>query len=65
MWRLRKRAKDNKHPYYTDLRHCIMYECGTSPATYKANRKALKLLGWIVAYNKKRFTITDKDLTEG
>lgn len=65
LWRVRKNSKGNKHPYNSELKRAIMYECGTSPATVKNNRKALRDLGWIKPYNRKRITLTDKDISEG
>lgn len=64
MWRVRKNSEGNKHPYNSELRRAIMHECGIDPRTYKTNRKALIDLGWIRAYNRKRITLTGKDLTE-
>lgn len=63
MWRIRKLAGDNKHPYNSDVRRAIMLECGTSPITYRNNRKALMDLGWIKTYNRKRITLTNTDIT--
>ena len=65
MWRVRKNSKGNKHPYNSELKRAIMYECGTSPVTFRNNRKALKDLGWIVPYNKIRITLTGKDIEDG
>ena len=64
LWRLRVITGDNSHPYNSELKKAILYECGTDPKTFRNNRKALKDLGWIKPYNKKRITLTDKDLTE-
>ena len=67
MWRLRKAWEKehpgNKNPTNHELRRAIMYECGTDPSTYRNNRKALMILGWIKPYNKKRVTLTGKDIT--
>ena len=64
MWRVRKLAETNK-PTHNELRRAIMYECGTDPSTYYNNKKALKILGWIIPYNKSRYVLTGKDLIPG
>ena len=64
MWRVRKEWTQNTKPSYACLRKAIMIECGTSYAAYRDNLAALRKLGWIKSYNRKRFRLTDKDLTE-
>ena len=64
LWRLRKRNPGVDKPSYLELRRAIMLECGTCEATYKSNKRALKFLGWIAAYNSKRCKLTNKDLNE-
>ena len=65
LWRLRKKLPNTEHPMPSnaELRRAIMHECGTDPATYRNNRKALLLLHWIRIHNKKRIILTNKDLT--
>jgi len=46
------------------LQKAIMIECGTSPATYSNNRKALIKLGWLRSESGNSWRITGKDLTE-
>jgi hypothetical protein len=62
MWRLRKLGLD--HPSYNDLEVVIMQECGTCKATFTRNKRALFKLGYCVRYTKKRFSLSDKDLTD-
>jgi len=62
LWRLRKMSDNPKYPKFIDLRRAIMYECGTHPATYITNKRALTTLGWIEKYTKARLKLTDKDL---
>ncbi len=64
LWRLRKRCPGNDTPRWLELKRAIMYECGTDPATYRSNRRALITLGWIKVYNGKRLKLTNTDLTE-
>lgn len=64
MWRLRKLADNPKRPLYHDLRKAIIYECGHSPQNYFNVKRALITLGWITAHSRKRFRITEKDLTD-
>ena len=65
MWRLRKLYPGVNHPKPTnaELRRAIMYECGTSPVTYRRNRKSLIDLGWLRTFNKVRTRMTNNDLT--
>ena len=63
MWRVRKRNPGNDTPTWTEFKRAIMYECGTSKATYKANISALKSLGWIKTRKGKRTKLTNTDLT--
>jgi hypothetical protein len=62
MWRVRKTSPNCNNPTNDVLRRAIMFECGTDPATIRNNRKALIVLDWIRAVNKKRFRLTNKDL---
>ena len=64
LWRLRKRCPGTDTPPWIELKRCIMFECGTDPATYRNNRKALVTLGWVKSYSGKRCCLTNKDLTE-
>lgn len=63
LWRLRKIAK-TEHPTNKELERAVMYECGTSPPTYRYTRKALITLGWIKAYTKKRISLNGGDIDE-
>lgn len=63
MWRVRKRNPNTLTITNLELKRAIMYECGTSPITYKHNRKALKDLGWIKKYNTKKIRLTNKDIS--
>lgn len=62
LWRLRQRNPNNDRPTWLELKRAIMHECGTDPATYRNNRKALLDLGWIKTYTGKRLKLTDADL---
>jgi len=62
MWRLRK--LNLEHPSYYDLELAIMQECGITKNTYRTNKYALFKLGYCKRYTKKRFSFTDKDLTD-
>lgn len=64
MWRLRAKNPDVKRPTYAMLERAIMHECGTSRMTYFANKSALTKLGWIRAFNRVRFTLTNLDLED-
>ena len=64
MWRLRSSKPKTKKFTNKELKRAIMYECGTDPRTYYANRKALKDLQWIKTHGKSLILLTDKDLTE-
>lgn len=62
LWRVRQRNPGKKVRIpWGELHRAVMYECGTDPATYTNNRKALVRLGWIVT-RKGRFDLTDEDL---
>jgi len=63
LWRLRKKHPDSDYPLWSDLEVAIMYECGTDRQTYYRNKRALIKLGWIVTHNRKRFRLTNNDLT--
>ena len=67
MLRLRKMVTlgqgDNYYATRSQLQKAIYIECGTSPATYFNNRRALINIGWLKTI-KKRFLLTDLDLTE-
>lgn len=54
---------DNYYITNNQLKKAIYIECGTSPATFFNNKRALINIGWI-RKKKKRFRITDLDLTE-
>jgi hypothetical protein len=62
MWHLRK--LNLEHPSYNDLEIVIMKECGLCADTLLRNKRALFKLGYCKRYTKKRFTMTDKDLTD-
>jgi len=64
MLRLRKHCPNVSCPSNNELRRAIMYECGTSPVTYRNNRKALIDLGWIRSKGRKRIRLTNADLEE-
>ena len=64
MARLRQRHPGINAPKYTELMMCIMKDLGTDPRTYWANKRALLKLGWIKSYTKKRFRLTNVDLTD-
>jgi predicted transcriptional regulator len=63
MWRIRK-DYPNQHPSWNELDKAIMKEIGVDRRTQLTNRRALKKLEWIKPYGKKRFMLTDKDLTD-
>jgi len=62
LWRVRKTHPNSKIISNNNLRRAIMYECGTDPVTYRNNRRALVVLGWIKKYNTGSIELTDKDL---
>lgn len=64
MWRVRKNNPNKTRIKHIELRRAIMFECGTSPATYKNNRRALVILGWIKS-DKNHVRLTDEDLRGG
>ncbi len=67
MWRVRKDKPQSINPYKVKnkmLVLAIMHECGTSRATYLANRSALIKLGWIRTKGNKYIILTNKDLKE-
>jgi diaminopimelate decarboxylase len=64
LWRLRKRNPGTDVVTYYELKRAIMYECGTSPVTYRNNRKALRELRWIKAKSKTQIILTGKDITD-
>ena len=64
MWRLRKGLDPAYNPTRAKLDICIMKECGTSPSTLKANKAALKKLGWIKFQKGASITITGADINE-
>lgn len=70
MWRLKKEFPDEDIITNRQLEVAIMYECGTSPATYQNNRKALFKLGYIERVragsgkvNPNKVKLTNKFLT--
>lgn len=68
MRRLRAEAARNGNPdpekvTRRDLQRAIMRECGTSPATYFNNARALTDLGWI-RRRRKLIYLTGDDITE-
>ena len=63
MWRLRKRHPGRSKVTNLQLRRAIMYDCGTDPLTYRNNRKALMVLGWIKKHKTKQVILTNKDLS--
>lgn len=64
MHRIRRWNPNEDKVTYVHLRKAIMLECGTDPSTYTKNVKALKLLGWIKTWSKKKCLLTNDDLTE-
>ena len=63
LWRLRKtKPESNKFTNHA-LRQAIMFECGTDPQTYRNNRKALGMLGWISSQGTKYVILTNNDIT--
>ena len=64
MWRLRSDNPHNDTPYWTELQKAIIKEIGVDKRTYISNRTAIIKLGWIKAYGKKRFKLTNKDLSD-
>ena len=63
LWRLRKQHKDAKFILNQDLRRAIMLECGTSPACYQQNRRALFALKWIKSNGRYSIKLTNNDIT--
>ncbi len=63
LWLIQKRFPNEKKITNNELRKAIMIECGTDPLTYRNNRKALIILGWIKTYKKKHILITNKHIT--
>ena len=63
MWRLRARHPNQTVVTVAQLRRAIDVECGTSWQTYKANKAALKRLGWIKSKGTQRVILTGNDLT--
>ena len=62
LWRLRKKHPNQNRFTNYELRRAIMFECGTDPQTYKNNRKALLLLGWMKTHYKQYVELTNNDL---
>lgn len=64
LWRVRKWNPNQEIITYKSLQRAIMFECGTSPETYKRNVRALKLLTWISPHDRGNFKLTNKDLSD-
>ena len=63
MNRIRAVYPGRKKITWLQLKRCIMIECGTSPACFYQNKRALIDLGWIRT-KKKWIHLTDLDLTD-
>jgi hypothetical protein len=62
LWRLCR--KEQARYNYRELRKAISLECGVHDKTYKSNKKALVLLGWIRGKTKTTFEVTESGREE-
>ena len=64
LWRLRSMRPGQDSFTRPELERAIMYECGTSPLTYRRNRLALVKLQWMRRKKNGWVRLTGKDLAE-
>jgi len=63
LWRIRKQHPAADTVTNDQLKRAIYEEIGTDPRTYKANRHAMIVLGWIRSEGRKKIRLTGRDIT--